>query len=127
MGPIAGATSSRDGCCTRGRTAILAPELAFVVLCPGRQLMTLRPTLRWSRESSACEARCSNGRGAQVILEAEGRSRVENSGAALWEQTSEAERVLAENWTQDYAEGAVEWLLVGSAGCINQGCSEPPG
>jgi len=64
---------------------------------------------------------------ARAILEAEGRSRLGNSGGALREQTSEAERVLAENWTQDYAEGAVEWLLVGSAGCINQGCSEPPG
>jgi hypothetical protein len=64
---------------------------------------------------------------ARAILEAEGRSRLGNSGGALWEQTSEAVRVLAENWPQDYPEAAVEWLLVGSAGRINQGCSEPPG
>jgi len=64
---------------------------------------------------------------AQAILDAERRCWLENSGGELWEQASEAVRVLAENWPQDYPEGAVEWLLVGSAGCINQGCSEPPG
>ncbi|SIT45601.1 conserved hypothetical protein [Paraburkholderia ribeironis] len=48
---------------------------------------------------------------AQSILEAEGRSRLGNSGG-LRKQVSEAVRVLAENWPQDYPEGAVEWRLV---------------
>ena len=44
---------------------------------------------------------------------------------AISEQVSEAVRVLAQDWPQDYPEVAVEWLLVGSAGRINQGVERP--
>lgn len=64
---------------------------------------------------------------AQSVLEAAGTRQRGNSRSEVWKRVSEAVRVLAENWAQDYPEGAVEWLLVGSAGRINQGCSEPPG
>lgn len=53
---------------------------------------------------------------ARSILEAVGTRRLGDNGGALWEQTSEAVRVLAENWPEDYPEGAVEWLLARDGG-----------
>jgi hypothetical protein len=58
---------------------------------------------------------------AQSVSEAARTRQRGNSRGEVCEQVTEAVRVLAENWPQDHPEGAVEWLLVGSTGCINQG------
>lgn len=42
---------------------------------------------------------------AKAILEAATRSRLGSDVGKLWEQVSEAVRVLAGNWSQDYPEG----------------------
>lgn len=55
---------------------------------------------------------------AQAILDAEERSRLGTSAGEACEHVSEAVRVLAGNWPQDYPEGAVEWLLVGDGGHV---------
>lgn len=64
---------------------------------------------------------------AQAILDAQRKRLLGNSGGEAWEQTSEALRVLAANWPQEYPEGAVEWLLVGNPGHVSPVCSELPG
>lgn len=49
---------------------------------------------------------------AQAILDSEGRRRFGNNAGEHWEQVGDAVRLLAENWPQEYPEGAVEWLLL---------------
>lgn len=53
---------------------------------------------------------------AQTILDAQRKRLLGSSGDEIWEQVSEAVRVLAGDWPHDYPEGAVEWLTVRDGG-----------
>ena len=64
---------------------------------------------------------------AQALVEAQRKCLLGSSSGEIWEQVGEAVRVLAENWPQDYPEGAGEWLLVGNAGRTSPECPELPG